>query len=153
MWWPELLMIGWGEEMRPALLRHRTARTVPLLCGHTTWGLDERGMAPAPARQHRRYTSILVFVAPRRLGVRMCLSRKDAKVIRHRTARAVPLACRLQIRPSRQVARVIRRSPPVNAMFFKSPKHGINTSHDSSARSNDRGMAPSRWPPVSDLAL
>ena len=53
-------MIGWGEEMRPALLLHRTARTVPLACEHTAWGLDERGMA----RQHRRYTSILVFFAP-----------------------------------------------------------------------------------------
>jgi hypothetical protein len=30
MMWPEFLMIGWGEEMRPALLRHRTARAVPL---------------------------------------------------------------------------------------------------------------------------
>ena len=64
------------------VIRHRTARTVPLLCEHTAWGLDERGMAPAPARQHRRYTSILVFFAPLRLGVRMCLARKDAKTQR-----------------------------------------------------------------------
>ena len=44
---PEVLMIGWGKEMRPALLLHRTARAVPLACGHAMRGLDERGMAPA----------------------------------------------------------------------------------------------------------
>ena len=39
MRWPELLMIGWGEEMRPALLRHRTARAVPLACEHQSQGI------------------------------------------------------------------------------------------------------------------
>jgi len=76
------------------VIRHRTARTVPLACEHMAWRLDERGMA----RQHRRYTSIHVFFAPLPLGVRMCLARKDATVIRHRTARAVPLLCRHQSR-------------------------------------------------------
>jgi hypothetical protein len=50
------------------------------------------------ARQHRPYTGIHVFFEPWRLGVRMCLSRKDAMVNRHRTARAVPLLCRHQSR-------------------------------------------------------
>ena len=29
----EVLLLGWGEDMRPVLLRHRTARAVSLLCG------------------------------------------------------------------------------------------------------------------------
>ena len=32
-------MMGWGEEMRPALLRHRTARAVPLACEHQSQGI------------------------------------------------------------------------------------------------------------------
>jgi len=89
------------------VIRHRTARTVPLACEHAMRGLDERGMAPAPARQHRPYTGIPVFLAPWRENVFVTQRRKDAKVIRHRTARAVPLACRLQISPSRRFARAI----------------------------------------------
>jgi hypothetical protein len=32
-------MIGWGKEMRPALLRHRTARAVPRLFRHQSRGI------------------------------------------------------------------------------------------------------------------
>jgi hypothetical protein len=63
---------------------------------------DATGRFHAPS--HRRYTGIRVFFAPWRLGVRMCLSRKDAKVNRHRTARTIPLACGPKNRPSRRFA-------------------------------------------------
>ena len=33
----------------PALLQHRTARAVPLLCEHSAWGLDERWMGTSTA--------------------------------------------------------------------------------------------------------
>ena len=94
---PEVLMIGWGKEMRPALLLHRTARAVPLACGHAMRGLDERGMAP-PAPSLYQYPRFLCAFAPWRENVFVTQRRKDAKVNRHRTARAVPLLCRHQSR-------------------------------------------------------
>ena len=75
---------------------------------------DATGRFHAPS--HRRYTGSRVFFAPWREDVFVTQRRKDAKVNRHRTARAVPLTCGLKIRPSRPLARVIRRSSLVNAM-------------------------------------
>jgi len=111
-------MIGWGEEMRPAFLRHRTARAVPRLrCpGTSKIGPREKRSDPfflPPGLTGGQFSAegwqtiadgkpstVAVPASPFswRLGVRMCLSRKDAKVNRHRTARAVPLLCRHQSR-------------------------------------------------------
>ena len=74
--------------------------------------------------------------------MRMCLSRKDAKVIRHRTTRTLPLAYGLKIRPSRQLARAIRTASPANAQFFQEPKTLAKQDHDSSKLSNDGWVAP-----------
>ena len=68
-------MIGWGKEMRPALLLHRTARAVPLACGHAMRGLDERGMAP-PAPSLYQYPRFLCAFAPWRENVFITQRRK-----------------------------------------------------------------------------
>jgi len=61
---------------------------------------------------------------------------------RHRTARAVPLACGPKIRPSRRFARAMVKTPPANALFFQEPKTLAKQHQDSYKLSNDRWMAP-----------
>jgi len=116
------------------------------LCSAVTPDVWSRKTPPVASTPHR--TVVIPAAAfSLRLGVRMCLSRKDAMVIRHRTTRTLPLAYGLKIRPSRQLARAIRTASPANAQFFQEPKTLTKQDHDSSKLSNDRWMAPSFCPP------
>ena len=64
-------------------------------------------------------------------------------LLRHQTARIVPLACGPKIKTSRRLARATVKTPPANALFFQEPKTLAKQHEDSYKLSNDRWMAPS----------